>query len=176
MTATMRDPGSSVNPLHPRMAEVQAIAAAYVGRCLEHAADGGLPDDAEASLPSAEVAPHPGQSLKEGTHVDPAPASCRDDRPQERTQPRCTSQQTGQGLQHGAEAGRGTKRPLPTGIGCQGSTSDLMVIRGAPAPYMCDVSVKVKAHFPSKVKFWHGLRERTLYGRMSVCSYSLGAE
>lgn len=33
MSALMRDPGSSVNPLHPAMAEVQAIARAYDAHC-----------------------------------------------------------------------------------------------------------------------------------------------
>lgn len=33
MSALMRDPGSSVNPLHPAMAEVQAIAKSYDAHC-----------------------------------------------------------------------------------------------------------------------------------------------
>lgn len=38
MSAQMKERGSSVNPLHPSMAEVQTLAEAYVARCAQYAA------------------------------------------------------------------------------------------------------------------------------------------
>lgn len=49
MTATMKDRGSSVNPLHPSMAEVKAIANAYVARCSRHAALPAIPENTRVS-------------------------------------------------------------------------------------------------------------------------------
>lgn len=155
MKATMRTKGSSVNALHPSMAEVQAIATHYAAHC----AKAGSNNRSDGStLPQRPV-----NKKSRRTRLTGAPSSAVNGAGgtiNESIYDGSLANRSQSGSENRLR--RGTKRTLPvleatetragSAAPCSGRKSNLGVVRCSSAPNVFDTRVKIVAHFPLKVR------------------------